>query len=461
MHHGIRAAIVAASVVAIHGCGDGGRDDAGADGSASEDDGVGPDASGDASVGDSGSVSLSASSSVDDSGDDALDGSDDGPKFDVGDGDTDGDTEGRECTCGSQLEFSYIWVANSSESTISKINTVTMVEEGRYLSRSDSNGNPSRSSVSLSGRTAAVANRNGGVIAIHATPELCDPMTNGVPDLQTSTGAADVLPWGQDDCIKWYADFAYTTQRPIAWLPGELDPATCTYENERLWTSGCATGTHANIQVHRLDGDTGTVLDTVEVAGFACSYFGGYGGAVDPQGNFWISELGTTLARVDGQTLQTQVWQMPNAAYGITVDHLGRPWTANNSSGTGSATRFDPMTEMFQTAPVGLEAGQSGIQEDAFGRMWVHDGYSAGVGWMDVDTMEIGGMIPYGQVANGICKGISIDLNGNVWSVCSTEAFRIDPDTQQVDVYSGLNYAYTYSDMTGWALQNASCDPRG
>ena len=149
------------------------------------------------------------------------------------------------------------------------------------------------------------------------------------------------------------------------------------------------------------------------------------------------------------------------AESGYTVDHLGRPWTANNSSGTGSATRFDPMTEMFQTAPVGLEAGQSGIQEDAFGRMWVHDGYSAGVGWMDVDTMEIGGMIPYGQVANGICKGISIDLNGNVWSVCSTEAFRIDPDTQQVDVYSGLNYAYTYSDMTGWALQNASCDPRG
>ena len=74
-------------------------------------------------------------------------------------------------------------VLSTTKTRISKINTVTMVEECRYLSRSDSNGNPSRSSVSLSGRTAAVANRNGGVIAIHAMPELCDPMTNGVPDL--------------------------------------------------------------------------------------------------------------------------------------------------------------------------------------------------------------------------------------------------------------------------------------
>src|SRR5690349_784454 len=60
---------------------------------------------------------------------------------------------------GKTPEFSYIWVANAGQSTISKINTQTMVEEGRYITRPDSNGNPSRTSVNLSG-DVAVANRN-------------------------------------------------------------------------------------------------------------------------------------------------------------------------------------------------------------------------------------------------------------------------------------------------------------
>ena len=30
-----------------------------------------------------------------------------------------------------------------------------------------------------------------------------------------------------------------------------------------------------------------------------------------------------------------------------------------------------------------------------------------------------------------------------------------------VGTYSGLSSPYTYSDMTGWALQNAACTPEG
>ncbi len=315
--------------------------------------------------------------------------------------------------------------------------------------------------MALSGRKAALNNRNGGVIAVWATSDLCDENTNGVPGLQTSTGPADVLAWGQDDCVAWYTDFDHTTQRPIAWVPGALNPVDCTYEDERLWTSGCRTGVHQNVQAHLLDGDTGVVLETVDVTGVPCTSFGGYGGAVDPDGNFWIQEFGTKLGRVDAVTLETQVWTLPHYAYGMTVDHYGRPWITNNSSNTGTAMRFDPITETFDVAPVGFDAGQSGIQEDAFGRMWVHDGLNDGVAWIDVDTMALGGMIPYGQTPVGMCKGVSIDLAGNVWSICSEQAFRIDPETQQVDVMTGLDDAYTYSDMTGWALQNATCDPRG
>jgi hypothetical protein len=40
-------------------------------------------------------------------------------------------------------------------------------------------------------------------------------------------------------------------------------------------------------------------------------------------------------------------------------------------------------------------------------------------------------------------------------------AFRFNPNTMQVDTYDQLVYPYTYSDMTGWAVQNATCGPEG
>ncbi|HEY8378621.1 MAG TPA: hypothetical protein VIK91_19140, partial [Nannocystis sp.] len=51
-----------------------------------------------------------------------------GPKLDVGAPDGMG-----ACGC----EFKYVWVANSVESTVSKINMETLVEEARYLTRPD------------------------------------------------------------------------------------------------------------------------------------------------------------------------------------------------------------------------------------------------------------------------------------------------------------------------------------
>ncbi len=272
-----------------------------------------------------------------------------GPIFDVGVAD---ETGAPDCTCGNQLGFSYIWIANSSQSSVSKINTATMVEEGRYVT-SAGFGDPSRTSVNLSGRAVAVANRTGGVVKIWSRPEFCDPGFNGEPGLQTSTGAADVLPWGEDDCVAWYAPFEYTSQRPIAWAGGVVDPDTCETSPEVVWTSGCAPG--LNVQVHRLDGGTGTVLDTVDVEGFPCTVFGGYGGAVDGAGNFWITnthgEQPQTLARIDAVSLAADRWTPPIGAYGMTVDRQGRPWLQTGFDGPATALRFDPDTETWASAP--------------------------------------------------------------------------------------------------------------
>ena len=45
-----------------------------------------------------------------------------------------------------------------------------------------------------------------------------------------------------------------------------------------------------------------------------------------------------------------------------------------------------------------------------------------------------------------------------VWGggASGTDAFKIDPDTGNFETFTGLNGAYTYSDMTGWALNQTT-----
>jgi hypothetical protein len=422
------------------------------------------------SAGESGSASAEVTGDAGTSSIDESDAADDAPKFDLGDYDV-GGSEG--CECGNQMGFSYIWIANSSEGTVSKINTETLVEEGRYRTRSDF-GDPSRTSVSIDGRAVVVANRNGGVVKVWAEAEFCDPNVNGMAGVQTSSGAADILPWGQDDCVAWFAPFAYTTQRPVAWHPGTQNRATCEYDNQEVWTSGCAFP-QPNIMVHLLDGDTGIVIDETEVGGFPCSGFGAYGGAIDGNGDFWISEnaANARLARITHDTLDTQVWQAPIMGYGMTVDSNGRPWIAAHYGdvSTAAAARFDPLTETWALAENHSVKTWSGMAEDGMGRIWMNyttfDGVAGGgIVPIDRDTLQVGAPVDIAAISQyppDWMNGISIDMAGNVWSVSPSlnTAFRYDPDTAQLDTVGGLVFPYTYSDMTGSGIQTNECGPAG
>lgn len=396
-------------------------------------------------------------------------GSEDGPRviFDVG-GSVDAGPPGG-CDCGNLIGFSYIWIANSTQSTVTKLNTQTMVEEGRYLTRADGAGSPSRTSVSIDSRAVGVANRNGGVVKVWARPEFCDPMNNGVAGLQTSNDA-NFLPWGEDDCVAWYTDFNYSTQRPVAWGPGTLDLQSCEWEDQVLWTGGCQAGVHTWAQVHRLDGETGVVLDTIDVTGFECSSLSPYGAAIDPDGDYWMTNLvpgNDRLAHIDVNGVLVEVITPPMTPYGMTVDSQGRVWLAAwTGSGGNSAARFDPSDGSWAFANNHVAYVMSGIQEDAMGRMWMNywtydgDGSNPGLVYIDGDSMEVSA--PFGiNCGNSSCRGMSIDLDGNVWSTSMAQnmAFRYNPDTGAVDTYNGLVGPYTYSDMTGWALQNTSCVP--
>jgi hypothetical protein len=366
-------------------------------------------------------------------------------KFDLG-GQPDADLScgGNGKGGGGAADFSYIWVANSSQGTVSKINTETLIEEGRYIVRADSAGSPSRTSVNLNG-DMAVANRSSGVTKIVARTEQCLDPAN------TSTGAADIKPW-QDGCIAWFTPFEYASQRPVAWTQGEFDEGTCRYENTKLWTSGA----NASIDVILIDGETGVVEQTIPIPGVTPNFYGIYGAAVDNEGNFWGSQLGLgSLVRVDIDDFSVQVWPMNQSGYGMTVDHEGRPWTCSSA-----VARFDPMSETWMAnATAGASGG--GCMVDADGILWVGGYDQAGGGnvllGVDSETLMAVQTIPIPNYA----KGISIDFQGNVWAVSYTaEAYRVNPATQQIDTFVGLVGPYTYSDMTGFALSQAG-GPQG
>ncbi|MCA9706248.1 MAG: hypothetical protein KDK70_10405 [Myxococcales bacterium] len=442
-------------------CGDPPAGDSSSQGSAE-----GPGSFGDASgpgteSDDRGSATGPGSGSADDgtTGEPTATGPGSGPIFDVGAMPDGGGGGCQQAACG-ESEWSYIWIANSNEATISKINTRTLVEEGRYYTRPDQSGNPSRTSVTIDGRAVAVANRMGGVTKFHALHEDCeDANGNGMVDSSTG-GAGSMLPFAQEECVAWHTPFpGATTQRPVAWTSGVYNPATCEYDDQMVWTAAAfgSGGTWPcdgadGIYVYRLEGETGVVLDEVHMPDVTCgSTLGPYGGAVDFNNDLWVYIWSAgTILHVDYETLAYET--LPGGSYGITVDTSGRVWV-------DSGGRYDPATGTWSYKIGSLPgSGGSGVAQDQQGRIWTAT--TGGVGWIDMETMMVGDTVPLPEGA-GIYRGIAVDFDGYIWAVLlgGTTAHKIDPDTYAVETFTGLNSPYTYSDMAGGQLTSVTCNP--
>jgi hypothetical protein len=414
-------------------------------------------------------------------GDGTGDGDGDGDGDGTGDGDGDGDGNPTiyfdvgskldippDCACEEVGEFDYLWVAETNVGQLSKLDTNTMQEVARYETREDGLGSPSRTSVSVDGRAVVVANRHGGVTKVWANVEDCED-TNGTPGIQTSQSKDDVLAWGMDECVAWHAEMEdWTTNRPVAWGPGTFNDETCQWENQVVWTAGCgggnqfpdqSFGSDVHFYVRMLDGDTGEVLEYIVVENLGCSAWGPYGGAIDPDGNFWISKNQYTgPVRIDGETMEiTEFSAPPGAPYGITVDADGRPWVNLYGGDIVGVARLDPDTDTWAGTESIASQPQGGLAQGQEGLIWTL-GNPSGVIAVDPETLEVVRDFP----SDFSGKGISVDGQGRIWRAGSSTAVRFDPETGEFQTYSGYQGAYTYSDMTGFGIANAAgCTPEG
>jgi hypothetical protein len=299
--------------------------------------------------------------------------------------------------------------------------------------------------------------------------------SNGIPGIQTSTGKDDVLPWDEEECRAWYADFGTTNQRPVAWTGGTVKgPDDCDASEAQVWTVTSAVpglfpglGGAGGVIAYLVDGQTGAIDEQVQVDDFPGNGFGAYGGAVNAAGDLFFSPLGTfgngQLARVERDSLDATIWPMPMNvnSYGITVDHKGRVWVSS-TLGSGAA-RFDPASETWDVVE-GFFGG-SGLAEGPDDLMYVSAGNT--IRAVHIDTLALGDV----WTTQEAVKGVSFDADGYLWGVTWHDekdpmsfaaAYKIDVATMTTDgVYAELDDPYTYSDMTGNALGSVACAPEG
>lgn len=415
-------------------------------------------------------------------------------------------------------EFYFMWIANDSQGWVSKYDTRTGREVGRYFSvipkdcsnsagppcaggqvhaiQANQSWHPSRTAIDLYG-DMFVANRGigkqGSVTKIANDPSSCiDRNGNGTietsrdinGDGQISTSAADgemiipsdfANPNTYDECVLF--------TKPVGGPTGDVAGRALAVAAGGEATAGDVwVGIYFEQRMYKLSSANGELQP---VAPGGPSYiqlsFGPYGAIVDRLQRLWVVQPGAArfalINTVTGTLVTEAINNTPECqSYGIGIDGRNRVWVPGWTLGayacrydhsTGTWTKFDFTAARSQTGSA-FEWGR-GIAVDAMGRVYM-SGYGANVAQLIRFDAETGAIIPFGAAqfidmsdANTSQSiGVGLDQDGNPWvNNGSGNASKVDNATGAItrtpQQPAGL---YTYSDFTGYQLRNFTA-PRG
>lgn len=332
------------------------------------------------------------------------------------------------------LNLKFIWIANSPNNTVSKVDCKTVTEVGRFSVCSD----PSRTSVDLEGNVWVACRGNGQVAKIIADKAKCiDKNGNGI--IETSTGSQSI---GNDECIKFIVN-----PNKGAYARG----AAVDKENH-VWI-----GYWYTKSLVRLNANSGATMADINIG---CEP---YGLVIDQKGTIWGQGAGCgSLIMVDPITgVVTKSNNLPSlaypaGAYGLNVDKYGRIWVASGNS----ASVYDPKTLQWKVINMQWGGGR-GIASSNDGYIYVAVDGSGGAVKINgnVDPPQVEGFIK----GAGNPVGAALDYDGFVWVVNQggSNATKMDPKTMTaVGTVQVGSSPYTYSDMTGYTL-NYFTAPKG
>jgi streptogramin lyase len=351
----------------------------------------------------------------------------------------------------------FIWVPNSNEGTVSKVDTVTGDELGRYRV-GPSTCNPSRTTVDLQGN-CWVGNRGAGTvvkIGLYEAGQGVDRDGNGVIDTSHDTDGDgnitgdEILAWGEDECVLYEIVL-------ISGKEGPYTPGTYTggYDTNNVGVSprGLAidasnnlwAGAYSTKKYYYIDGSTGAILKTVDV-----SPHHAYGAVIDGNGILWSS--GQNLNHVlrldpstDPPTISTL--NMEHYVYGLGIDasdHLFMSgWQNYKLSRVNILTSGIDWTKSHSSMD-----GSRGVAVTSDGDVWVANSDRGSVSRYDNDG-NFKTEIPVGNCPTGV----AVDAVDKVWVCNHGDEYikRVDPSTNSVDLSKRIigGRHYSYSDMTG------------
>jgi uncharacterized repeat protein (TIGR01451 family) len=363
----------------------------------------------------------------------------------------------------------YIWVPNSPEGTVSKVDIRTGKEVGRYRTGPPSagSGNPSRTTVDQYGN-CWVANRNHGTIiqiGLYENGQYLDRNGDGL--IQTSQDldgdgnitAAEVLDWGKDECVLW--EVVIIPGKEGSFAPGAYSGGYGGYNDAGSraiaadpWGNVWA-GNFTAKRYYFIDNSTGQILRTNDLAAVGHTP---YGAVVDAQGLLWSASAGLNhVLRLDPADNSVLITNVGHIAYGLGLDRNNRLFVSGWQS--SALSRINVLTAEKEWTRPGIYESR-GVAVTADGDVWV-----ANSGPGTVARWSNDGVLKTTIAVGNTPTGVSIDSEGKVWVVNLGDGLirRIDPDTDTVIFSKQINALaggavghYGYSDMTGNVARNAT-----
>lgn len=337
-----------------------------------------------------------------------------------------------------------VWVANSAEHTLSKVDAESATETARYFT---GGLQPSRVAVDWLG-DAWVANREfdgtSSVRKIAGDLERCIDR-DGSTTIETSTSST---PIADDECVLLTADVGGVggVARALA-IDGNVGPEAT--RGGDVWV-----GLHDEEAIVQLDGETGAPIDRWDTPGFSP-----YAAVFDPWGTLWAISRDGYLLSLDRFSTEPVIREVPLACfllYGLDADEDG------NLLLTGFAcdrvTLYEPAFDRWTSITTPPSVRGAVIEQSADGSIgWVAhtDGRVSRIRMRPLqrlDTLDLGGL----GISPLEAIGVGIDDIGHFWAASSQGEpdngvlTRIDIDDLEVSAQVPLGLLpHVQGDLTG------------
>ena len=377
-----------------------------------------------------------------------------------------GSMVGLESTAG-RLELSdgwdalpYVWVPNSATGTVSKLSAGSGDELGRYATGASDEVDPGVAAVDLDG-ACWVGNRDAGTVVKIGLDEnggCVDRDGNGEIDTSRDNNGdgtisgSELLDWGTDECV--LLEVVLVKDKEGVHVPGDGHGDTAANNLQALAVSPDGdvwAGVYDSQMLYRLDGASGSVLDTIDLADEATSPTAL---AVTPDGAVWATSWPDEwLLKFDPSAAEATKFPLSVRGRVVTAGGADRLFVTSYEDQTLS--RVDPSTgAVAWDQYAGWRA--NGLATTSGGDIWV-----AAPGNNNVNHFNPQGYLLWKLNLFGEPTSTAVDQDGKVWVLSSTSesVYRIDPTISVTDlekVVTGGGSHNATGDLTGIVARNVT-----